>query len=122
MPARSSNIKLVSMTNSTRPTKKYKAVFLMPNGREKTVHFGGKGNRDYTLINKKTSKWYLPSKADRDEVRRRYIARHSRGNERWNDPTTAGALSRWILWEKPTFEGSLRAYLKKFGIKRSRKN
>lgn len=117
----SRNIKLVSMGKSNRKGKKYKAVFSMPNGRQKTVHFGGAGNRDFTLINKKGSKWYLPTMAERKEVRRRYIERHSRGNENWNDPTTAGALSRWILWEKPTFEGSLRFYLKKFGIKRGRR-
>jgi hypothetical protein len=31
------------------------------------------------------------------EQRDRYIARH-RKNENWNDPRSAGALSRYILW------------------------
>lgn len=118
----SSKPQLVSIGKSARSNKKYKIVFLMPNGRQKTVHFGGEGNRDFTLINKKGSKWYLPTMAERKEVRRRYIERHSRGKENWNDPTTPGALSRWILWEKPTFAGSLKYYLKKFGIKRARKS
>jgi hypothetical protein len=119
-PPKRGKIKLVSMSKSDRSNKKFKAVFLLPSGRQKTVHFGGKGNRDFTLINKKGSKWYLPTASERNEVRRRYIQRHSRGNENWNDPTTPGALSRWILWEKPTFQGSLRAYLKRFGITKSR--
>ena len=44
-----------------------------------------------------------------------YIRRH-RKNENWNDPTSAGALSRWILWNKPTLDESIKSYIKKFNM------
>ena len=52
----------------------------------------------------------------RDPVRkRRYIARH-RVNENWDDPLTAGALSRYILWNKPTIRASAADYRRRFEI------
>jgi hypothetical protein len=42
-----------------------------------------------------------------------YLRRH-RKREDWNDPQTPGALSRWILWNKPTLEESIKHYIKKF--------
>jgi hypothetical protein len=47
----------------------------------------------------------------KDVTRRaRYLKRHSGMGEDWKDPTTAGALSRWILWNKPTFKASVADY------------
>jgi hypothetical protein len=37
-------------------------------------------------------------------------------HENWKDPTSAGALSRWILWNKPTFKASLADYKRRFGL------
>lgn len=48
--------------------------------------------------------------------RQRYLTRHRGMNEDWNDPTTAGALSRWILWNKPTFNASLADYKRRFKV------
>jgi len=44
-----------------------------------------------------------------------YLRRH-RKNEDWEDPRTPGALSRWILWNKPTLEESIKAYIKRFAL------
>ena len=44
-----------------------------------------------------------------------YLNRH-RKNEDWSNPKTAGALSRWILWNKPTLEESINNYIKKFNM------
>lgn len=33
-------VKLINIMNSEKPDKKYKAIFLMNNGNNKTVHFG----------------------------------------------------------------------------------
>ena len=33
-----------------------------------------------------------------DEIKKNYIRRHSQAGENWNNPYSAGALSRWILW------------------------
>lgn len=52
---------------------------------------------------------------DNEERKQRYINRHAK-NENWKDPTTAGALSRWILWNKPTLQASIIDYKKKFGF------
>ena len=61
--------------------------------REKTIKFGAKGYTDFT-------------KSKDEEQKKRYLARHKK-NENWSDPATAGALSRWILWNKPTIKASL---------------
>ena len=95
-------MKLESLTHSDQKGKKYKAVFRLDSGRSKTVHFGAKGYEDYTMhndMNRKNS----------------YIARHQ-ARENFNDPTTAGALSRWILWNKTTFSASLADYRRRFSV------
>lgn len=71
-------------------------------GREKTIKFGAKSYTDYTISKDK-------------EQKERYLARHKK-NENWNNPATAGALSRWILWNKPTIKESLADYKKKFNL------
>ena len=54
----------------------------------KKVYFGAAGMSDYTI--------------HKDEARKqRYINRHQK-NENWNDINTAGAWSRWLLWNKPS--------------------
>ena len=52
----------------------------------------------------------------------RYLERHGGGTttstkENWKDPTTAGALSRWVLWNKPSLSGSFSNYKSRFGLK-----
>jgi hypothetical protein len=76
-------------------------------GREKTIHFGAKGMMDYT-------KYYKQDKEVAKVKRDAYLARHR--NENWNDPTTAGSLSRWILWNMPTVEESVKDFKKKFNL------
>ena len=86
---------------STNPKKKYMAVFTDDKGkRVKTTHFGSAGMSDYTKHKDKSRK-------------KRYMNRH-RTRENWNNPMTAGALSRWILWNKPTLKASIDDYKKKF--------
>ena len=75
----------------------------MDNGRKKTVHFGASGMSDYT-------------KHRDDERKKRYLNRH-RANENWSAPMTAGALSRWILWNKPTRGASISDYKRRFNFK-----
>lgn len=88
--------------------KKYKMIFYDDNRKKiKTVHFGQKGALDFTRHKKE----------DRDARKKAYIIRHEK-RENWSDPMTAGALSRWILWSKPTIEGSFRDYKKRFNLKK----
>jgi len=64
--------------------------------------FGALGYEDYTQHGDKKRKQL-------------YLNRH-RKNEDWSNPKTAGALSRWILWNKPTLEESINNYIKKFNM------
>ena len=66
-------------------------------GRSTRVYFGQRGAKDFTIHGDPKRK-------------RRYIERHKR-RERWDDPVTAGALSRWLLWERATPPMSRRAQL-----------
>ncbi len=89
---------------------KYTAKFILDNGKMKTVRFGGKeGARDYIYWSQTTKKQYA------DNMKKNYIARHS-VNENFDNPISRGALSRWILWNKPTFEASLKDYVKRFDL------
>ena len=81
---------------------KYTAVFELDNGREKKVSFGQKGADDYTITKDK-------------EQRKRYLDRH-RKRENWNNPESAGALSRWILWGPSTSRrDNIKSFKKRFG-------
>ena len=94
----------VKITRSDQSNKKLKAVFFDSQGRKiKTTHFGAKGYSDYT-------------KHKDNDRKKRYLARH-RVNENWNDPTSAGALSRWILWNKKSLDASVSDYERRFNLK-----
>lgn len=97
-----SKLKLLSIKKSNRQGKKYMATFRMATGRTKTIHFGASGMSDYTK--------------HKDLARqKRYLNRHS-SRENWKDPTTAGALSRWVLWNKPSLKASIADYRRRFAI------
>ena len=69
----------------------------------KTTHFGASVYEDYTT--------------HQDLVRKQnYLARHDK-TERWNDYMTAGSLSRWILWNRPTLTASIDNYIGRFKLK-----
>jgi hypothetical protein len=92
----------VVIKKSTNPKKKLMAVFSGEGSRTKTTHFGSAGMDDFTLTKDK-------------EQKSRYIERH-RKRENWNDPVSAGALSRWILWDKPSRSESIKSYKKRFNL------
>ena len=91
-----------TLRRSHNPDKKWDAVF-EKEGKEKVVSFGARGYSDFTKHKNVTRK-------------ARYIKRHSGMGEHWNKPDTPGALSRWILWNKPTLKGSLRDFRKRFSL------
>ena len=95
-------LRLITIRKSRKAEKKYDAVFER-NGREKTVSFGAAGMSDYTKHKNATRT-------------ARSIKRHAGMGESWGKPDTAGALSRWILWNKPSFRASVADYKKKFGF------
>ena len=93
----------VVIKKSDKKGKKLMAVFTLENGRTRTTHFGAEGMTDYTL-------------SKDDERKKRYLARH-RKNENWSAPMSAGALSRYILWNKKTREASIKDYKRRFNLK-----
>jgi len=95
-------MKLVSVKKSDREGKKYVAEFLMDSGRTKHVHFGASGYTDYTL-------------GATPEQREHYRTRHKK--EDWTNPTTAGALSRFILWgDSRNLQMNIRAFKSRFNL------
>ena len=82
-------LRLKAIRPSHLAEKKFDAVFVKPDGRETVTPFGQKGYSDFTK--------------HKDVTRRgRYLRRHKGMGERWDKPTTAGSLSRWILWGPTT--------------------
>jgi hypothetical protein len=95
-------MKLLSVKKSTQPEKKYMAVFELANGEKKTTHFGATGYSDF--------------RQHRSEMRKQaYLKRHRR-NENWEDPTSAGSLSRYLLWSEPTLEQAISKFKQKFNL------
>ena len=107
-----SKIHSVEISRSSNPEKKLMAIFSDKEGNKvKTTHFGQRGASDYTKHGDK-------------ERMLRYLERHGGGTttstkEDWKDPTTAGSLSRWVLWNKPSLSGSFADYKRRFGLKGS---
>lgn len=84
---------------SNRKGKRFQATFA--NG--KIVHFGQAGGQTYIDHG--------------DEAKRAaYLARHEK-RENWNNPYSAGALSRWILWGPTTsFDKNHDLFMKKYPV------
>ena len=108
-------MKLLKIMKSPIGGKKWRAVFKKDDGKEKTTDFGASGMRDFTLINNKTSTFYLPKVLDRNVVRDNYRRRHKK-DLLTKDPTRAGFLSYFVLWNKKTIQSSIADYKKKFNL------
>ena len=96
-------LKFVEIIPATQKNKKFQAIFYDENKKKiKTIPFGAKGMSDFT-------------KHKDPERKERYIERH-RKREDWTKPDNAGSLSRWILWNKPSFDSSFQDYRKRFNL------
>ena len=95
-------MKLIKIQRTPNEPKEFKAVFDV-NGRTKTTRFGTSSN---FVLN--------PNKTIRD--RTNYIKRHQ-VNEDFNDPTSAGALSRFVLWgDSRSLQKNISAFKKRFRL------
>ena len=108
-------MKLLKVVKLVNDVKKYEATFLLDNGKEKKVKFGDSSYRDFTLINDKNSKFYLPKTLDKNVVKDSYRRRHQK-DLKTNDPTRPGYLSYYLLWNKKTFNASLKDFKKRFKL------
>lgn len=82
------------------PDSKYKYMAMFNDGT--TTKFGARGYEDYTIHKDKRR-------------RQRYILRHGKDLST-NDPTRAGYLSMFLLWNKPDLNQSLRDYKRRLAI------
>lgn len=84
---------------STRAGKRFMATYKSG----KVVHFGQAGGKTYI--------------DEGDKVKREnYLLRHKK-RENWNNPFSAGSLSRYLLWGESTdLETNHQAFMKKFPI------
>ena len=86
----------IIITPSKKSDKKFDALI----DGKKTVSFGAKGYSDFTQ--------------HKDPARKqRYLNRH-KARENWADPTTAGSLSKYILWNNPSVTSSVKDMDKQF--------
>ena len=91
-------VKLLEIKLSPLKTKKLRAYF--SDGTH--TDFGASAYEDFTTHH--------------DEERKaRYLNRH-KSREDWTDFKSAGALSRWILWNLPTLKASISDYKKRFEL------
>ena len=85
-------------------SKKYRAIFFKDGEQFHHTDFGAKRYENYTIHKD-------------PERKERYIKRHKNEEKFWeNDPYSAAALSRWVLWEKPNLEESWKFYKNKFDL------
>ena len=83
-----------------KPSKKADKKFDAIIDGKKTVSFGAKGYSDFTQ--------------HKDPARKqRYLNRH-KARENWADPTTAGSLSKNVLWNKQSISASVKDMDKQF--------
>jgi len=89
----------MKIQQSTRKGKRFMVKF--SNG--VTTHFGSAGSQTYIDHG---------DKAKRDA----YLKRHKE-REDWNDPYSAGALARWLLWgDSEDLETNHQTFMKKFKV------
>ena len=80
---------------------KHKLIAIFDNPYQ-VIRFGAFGYEDFTTLH--------------DQKRKTAYLRRHRVREDFENPRTAGALSRWILWNKPTIEESIQDYIRHFNM------
>lgn len=91
------------LTQAENPKSKLQAIRLSPVSKYKEIEFGQAGSRDFTTTGD-------------EKLKDAYLARH-KPREDWSDLETAGAWSRWLLWNEPTIAKSIVAMEKRFKIR-----
>ena len=90
------------LLKGTAVGKKYKMVFYdHARTKIKTIQFGAEGYEDFITHGNLQRKM-------------NYISRHQ-SQENWNDPQTAGTLSKYLLWNKTSLSASYKDFRSKFG-------
>ena len=83
-----------------RSNRKAKKFMVTHDG--KSIYFGASGFSDYTK--------------HKDHARMlRYDKRH-KAHENWSDLNTPGAWAKWVLWNKPSLQDSIKDMERRFKI------
>lgn len=83
-------------------THRYVGVFTKEDGTTRRIPFGDATMDNYTIH-------HNPMR------RANYLSRH-RTREDWNKPMTAGALSRWILWNTQDLQRNVSQFRRRFNL------
>ena len=86
---------------SPRKDKRFVASMVLKDGKRVKIHFGSKTGETFIDHGDK-------------RLRQNYIARHGALNEDWARPDSAGALSRFILWEHPDVDTAVQKFKRRF--------
>jgi len=102
-------MKLLKVVRSEKPLKKWMAIFLKDNGKEKKTHFGFDNVKDklndYTLHK---------DKERRERYRKRTINQIRNPNTNF---TSASYLSYYLLWGNSTsLKENIKSYKKRFNL------
>ena len=97
-----SKLLLISVKKSNKKGKKFMATF-EKGGRRKVIHFGASGMRDFTIMGHNKDRMRL------------YRQRHMKDLKTGN-PTRAGFLSMYILWNKPSLQASISNYRRRLNV------
>jgi hypothetical protein len=95
-------MKLLKVTASENKYKRYSAHFKTDDGKIKVVSFGSPDHDNFTIHKNEKRK-------------QQYLARHKKDLQT-NDPTRAGYLSYYLLWNKPTLKDSIKDYKMRFNL------
>jgi hypothetical protein len=95
---------------SDKRDKKY--VMTMPKLKHKH-YFGQENYRDFTLMNKKTSKFYEPDIKQREKIRTAYLRRHAKNKKNIHSPSS---MSDIILWSAPTLQQGIKNFEKRYKV------
>jgi hypothetical protein len=95
--------RLLDIVKSSKAGKKWTAHFEdKETGRQRSTHFGATGYEDFTQ--------------HKDEERAEAYRRRHKKDLETNDPTRAGFLSYYVLWQSPNLNANIRNYKKRFNL------
>ena len=95
-------IKLIKISKAPKSSRFKYFAFFNKNGKEIKRGFGANSYSDYTIHKDKNR-------------RNRYIKRHLK-DLKTNDPTRAGYLSMYVLWNYPSLTKSISDYKRRLNI------
>ena len=105
----SEKIDRVEFSRAKSKAKKIRAVFYAKDKKKATREFGARGMKDFTIYSKE-------GKEIANKRKQLYDNRH-KAREDWSDMLSNGALAKFVLWNKPNLQSSMKDFGKRFNLK-----